>query len=189
MCGNLCQESFSNVVPDKYGHVCNLGSINLGSIHSKERLAEVARIACRMLNRGVQLTKNPDEITEAHNKRYQTIGIGIMGLHDYLAKEFGNYSNLAEVADIAECIEYHAALESVEIAKQQGSFEAFEFQGGKISTMTKRFADLGNGKYDWKYLQEQIDKHGIRNSQLTSPAPTTTTSIYQDASATFPANL
>ena len=185
LCGNLCQESFSNVVPDKYGHVCNLGSINLGSIHSKERLAEVARIACRMLNRGVQLTKNPDAITEAHNKRYQTIGIGIMGLHDYLAKEFGNYSNLAEIADIAECIEYHAALESVEIAKQQGSFEAFEFSGWKDGTMTKRFADLGNGKYDWKYLQDQIDKHGIRNSQLTSPAPTTTTSIYQDASATF----
>ena len=185
LCGNLCQESFSNVVPDKYGHVCNLGSINLGSIHSKERLAEVARIACRMLNRGVQLTKNPDEITEAHNKRYQTIGIGIMGLHDYLAKEFGNYSNLAEIADIAECIEYHAALESVEIAKQQGSFEAFEFSGWKDGTMTKRFTGLGNGKYDWKYLQEQIDKHGIRNSQLTSPAPTTTTSIYQDASATF----
>ena len=55
----------------------------------------------------------------------------------------------------------------------------------KDGTMTKLFADLGNGKYDWKYLQEQIDKHGIRNSQLTSPAPTTTTSIYQDASATF----
>jgi ribonucleoside-diphosphate reductase alpha chain len=31
----------------------------------------------------------------------------------------------------------------------------------------------------------EIDKHGIRNSQLTSPAPTTSTSIYQDASATF----
>jgi len=185
LCGNLCQESFSNVVPDKYGHVCNLGSINLGNIYSKERLAEVSRIACRMLNRGVELTKNPDSITEAHNKRYQTIGIGIMGLHDYLARDFTNYSDLMEIRDIAECIEYNAALESVEIAKEKGVFEAFEFSGWKDGSITAKFAGLGSGEYDWSFLQQKINKHGIRNSQLTSPAPTTSTSIYQDASATF----
>lgn len=185
LCGNLCQESFSNVVPDKYSHVCNLGSINLGNIYSEKRLAEVSRVACRMLNRGVQLTKNPDITTEEHNKRYQTIGIGIMGLHDYLAREFLNYNSHDVIREIAECIEYNAALESVDIAKIQGVFEAFEFSGWKDGSITKNFKSLGSGKYDWDYLQSQIDLHGIRNSQLTSPAPTTSTSIYQDASATF----
>lgn len=185
VCGNLCQESFSNVMPDKYGHVCNLGSINLANIKSMQRLAEVSKLACRILNRGVQLTKNPDEITEAHNLRYRTIGIGIMGLHDYLAKNFSSYRDIESISDIAECIEYNAVLESIEVAKELGSFEAFEFSKWKSGEMTQLFASKGNGKYDWKYAQGEIDKYGIHNSQLTSPAPTTTTSIYQDASATF----
>lgn len=184
-CGNLCKESFSNVKPDKLTHVCNLGSINLGNIKDKVRLAEVSRIACRILNRGVQLTKHPDATTKAHNLRYRTIGIGIMGMNDYLAREFNNYNDLAEIADIAECIEYNAVLESIEIAKELGSFEAFEFSEWKNGNMTWMFNQRSNGKYDWEYAQNQIDLHGIHNSQLTSPAPTTSTSIYQDASATY----
>lgn len=182
-CVNLCTESFSNVVADKYGHVCNLGSINMGNIMDFEHLSSVARKACRVLNSGIDLTKNPDGITEANNKRYKTIGIGVMGLHDYLAREFTNFSDKKLIAEIFECIEYNAVLESVEIAKERGSFGAFEFSEWKNGNMTKRFKSYSCGKYDWDFVQEQIDKYGIYNSQLTSPAPTTSTSISQDASA------
>ena len=183
VCGNLCQESYSNVKPDKYSHVCNLGSINLGNIRDMQHLAEVSRLACRILNRGVQLTKNPDATTEAHNKRYRTIGLGVMGLHDYFAREFTGYDNKELIADIFECIEYNAALESIALTKELGVFEAFEFSEWKNGNITRRFKGLGNGKYNWEKVQELIDVHGIHNSQLTSPAPTTSTSIYQDASA------
>lgn len=182
-CTNLCVESFSNVVADKYGHVCNLGSINLCNIKDLDHLASVARQACRILNSGIDLTKNPDDITEANNKRYRTIGIGVMGLHDCLAREFTGFNNHPLIAGIFECIEYNAILESVEIAKERGSFGAFEFSEWKNGNMTKRFKALGNGTYDWDYLQSQIDKYGLYNSQVTSPAPTTSTSISQDASA------
>lgn len=182
-CFNLCVESNSNVVADKYSHVCNLGSINMGNIKDFDELAEVARIACRILNSGVDLTQHPDSTTKAHNERYRTIGIGVMGLHDYLAREFTNYNNHALISKIFECIEYNAALESVELAKTRGSFGAFEYSEWKNGNMTKRFKELSCGEYDWDYLQSQIDLYGIFNSQLTSPAPTTTTSISQDASA------
>jgi len=182
-CGNLCQESYSNVVPDKYGHVCNLGSINMGNVKDFEELAKVSRLACRILNSGVDLTNHPDEITKLHNERYRTIGIGVMGLHDYLAREFTGYNDHKLIAKIFECIEYNAALESVEIAKERGAFEAFTYSEWKNGNMTKRFKSMGCGEYDWDYLQSQIDLYGIYNSQLTSPAPTTTTSISQDASA------
>lgn len=182
-CTNLCVESYSNVVADKYGHVCNLGSINMVNIQDFDHLAKVARSACRILNSGIDLTKNPDPITEANNKRYKTIGIGAMGLHDYLAREFKNFNDNALIAEISECIEYNAILESVEIAKERGSFEAFEFSEWKNGNMTRYFKSLGCGKYDWDYVQSQIDKHGLYNSQVTSPAPTTSTSISQDASA------
>jgi ribonucleoside-diphosphate reductase alpha chain len=184
-CVNLCTESFSNVKPEVYSHVCNLGSINMGSIRDMEHLAEVSRKACRILNRGVQLTKNPDETTEAHNKRYRTIGIGVMGLHDYLAREWSDFSDLDTISNIFECIQYNAALESVELAKELGVFEAFEHSKWKSGEMTREYAAKGCGKYDWDYLQQQIDLYGIHNSQLTSPAPTTSTSLYQDASASL----
>jgi len=180
---NLCVESFSNVKPDKYSHVCNLGSINMGNIKDMKHLAKVSQLACRILNRGTQLTKNPDITTEAHNKRYRTIGIGVMGLHDYFAREFTNYSDNALIADIFECIEYNAALESIELAKSLGTFEAFPSSEWCNGNMIKKFKALSNGKYDWEVVQGLINSFGIHNSQLTSPAPTTSTSIYQDASA------
>jgi len=183
VCSNLCTESYSNIKPDVYSHVCNLGSINMGNIKDMKHLAEVSQLACRILNRGTQLTKNPDVTTEDHNKRYRTIGIGVMGLHDYFAREFTNYSDNALIADIFECIEYNAALESIELAKSLGTFEAFPSSEWCNGNMTKKFKALSNGKYDWEVVQGLIDSFGIHNSQLTSPAPTTSTSIYQDASA------
>ena len=182
-CVNLCTESFSNVVPDKYGHVCNLGSINMGNIRDTQHLAEVSKIACKILNTGIEMTNHPDEITKAHNNRYRTIGIGVMGLHDYFAREWQSYSNTELISEIFECIEYNAALQSVELAKDKGWFGAFQYSGWKDGSMTSRFKQHGCGKYDWDSLQAQIDIHGICNSQLTSPAPTTSTSISQDASA------
>lgn len=185
VCTNLCIESFSNVKPDVYSHVCNLGSINLGNIRDFDHLAHVSRLACRILNRGVQLTKNPDSTTEAHNKRYRTIGIGVMGLHDYLAREWSSFNELGLIGELFECIQYNAALESVKLASELGVFEAYEHSLWKSGEMTDRYSQLGSGKWDWKALQSLIDVHGIHNSQLTSPAPTTSTSIYQDASATL----
>ena len=178
-----CTESYSNVVPDKYGHVCNLGSINMGNIKDFSELAKVSRIACRILNTGVDLTTHPDKITKDHNDRYKTIGIGVMGLHDYFAREFTSYKDHKLIAEIFECIEYNAALESISIAASKGSFGAFEYSEWKNGNMTQRFKSLGCGKYDWDALQKLIDTFGIHNSQLTSPAPTTSTSISQDSSA------
>lgn len=183
LCANLCVESYSNIKPDKYGHVCNLGSINLGNIKDFNHLARVSKIACRMLNAGVRLTKHPDQITSAHNQRFRTIGIGVMGLHDYLCREHLSFTNHNVIRQIFECIEFNAASESVELAKKYGTFEAYEHSGWANGAMCKKFAERSTGHYDWMALQEKIDQHGMHNSQLTSPAPTTSTSIYQDASS------
>jgi ribonucleoside-diphosphate reductase alpha chain len=182
---NLCVESYSNTKPDVYAHVCNLCSINLSNIKDMDELARVSRQACRMLEYGIELTNDPTAITKAHNQRFRTIGIGIMGLHDYLVKNKLTYKDLDVISEIAECIEYNAVLESIELAKQYGSFLAFEHSQWKTGEMTARFKKDGCGKYDWDYAQTLIDRHGMRHSQLTSPAPTTSTSVYQDCSSSF----
>jgi len=184
VCGNLCTESFSNVLPDVLGHVCNLGSINLGNIRDHEHLAKVTRIATRMLDYGISLTKSPDQINQDHNNLYRTIGIGQMGLHDYLAKNWLNFKSIKEIRDLSEVIEYNAILESVELAKEFGSFDAFENSDWKNGKQIEYFASNSReSQIAWMDVQKEIDKYGMRNSQLTSPAPTTSTSIYQDASA------
>lgn len=182
---NLCVESYSNVMPDKLGHVCNLCSINLSNIDSMEELAMVSRMSTRMLDFGIELTNSPDAITKLHNSTFRTIGIGQMGLHDYLAKNWLNFSDLSAIRELSECVEYNAALESVELAKKFGKFNAFESSRWANGEMTAEFAKHASGNYDWGHLQSLIDQFGIRNSQLTSPAPTTSTSIYQDCSASI----
>lgn len=185
---NLCTESFSNVLSDVYGHVCNLASINvanIANIRESDELAKVARLATKILDYAIELTNNPDDITYNHNKKYRTIGVGIMGLHDHLAKEFLNYTALDYIKEMAECIQYNAVSQSIEQAKLFCSFENFDNSMWATAELTSRYCkeSTNKEKYNWMNLQLEIDKHGMRNSQLTSPAPTTTTSIYQDASA------
>lgn len=182
-CVNLCTESFSNVKPDELGHVCNLASIVLGNIKDFKELAKISALTTKILDYGISLTNAPDAITSAHNDRYRTIGIGLQGLHDHLAREFMNFRDLDYIREIAECVEYNAALSSVELAKRFGTFEAFEHSEWKNGNRVAKFKEHASGNYDWDYLQEQINQFGIRNSQLTSPAPNTSTSIYMDSSA------
>ena len=182
-----CTESFSNIKSDTYGHVCNLASINLSNIdnvQTSDELAVVSKLATKLLDYGIELTNNPDKITSDHNQKYRTIGVGLMGLHDHLAKEFKNYSSLDYIREIAECVEYNAVLQSVEQAKLFGSFGNFGNSMWKSGELIAKFnCSTTNVKYDWNYAQKLIDQFGMRNSQLTSPAPTTSTSIYQDCSA------
>ena len=184
-CFNLCTESNSNVVADKYAHVCNLGSINVGNIETFDELEAVTRGAVRMLNYGSLLTNHPDEITKAHSERYRTIGIGVMGLHDYLAKKFSNFQDLETISLIFEHIQYSAIVESIEMAKVFGPFPAFEHSRWASGEMIQRYASQSKDPNKWNELQPLIDEYGIYNSQLTSPAPTTSTSISQDASASI----
>ena len=180
---NLCVESYSNVVPDKYGHVCNLASIVMGNIKNFDELGRISELTCTILNHGIELTSPPNDITKSHNDRYRTIGIGIMGLHDYLVREGLNFRDLDCIREISECIEYHAAKQSTVLSEQYGSFGAYTVSEWANGNMVEHFKKNASGRFDWDNLQTLINERGIRNSQLTSPAPTTSTSIYMDSSA------
>jgi ribonucleoside-diphosphate reductase alpha chain len=173
-------------MPDDMAHTCSLSSINLANIEDMEELAHVTKMTTKMLEYGLHLTRAPADITAKHIKTFRTIGIGIMGLHDFLAKRRMSYKRLDVIAEIAEVIQLSAAQESVELAKRFGSFEAYDTSTWKTGEQTDYFkGNSKNKKQDWENLQKEIDKYGIRHSQLTSPAPTTSTSIFQEASATF----
>lgn len=183
-CVNLCVESYSNVQADKYGHTCNLASIVAGRMNSFEDFRRESSFLTRVLSNGLDLTSNPDVISKNHNDRYRTIGVGVMSKHDWLVKNNKNYSDLDFITKTFEYVMYGCIEESIDLAKERGAYPAFDGSDWQNGTMIDKFKkESVSPELDWSYLQDQIDIHGIFNSQLTSPAPNTSTSLFMDSSA------
>lgn len=67
---------------------------------------------------------------------------------------------------------------SVELAKVEGPYESFP--GSPLSQGKFQFDLWGvkpySNRYDWEALRQEVMKHGARNSLLTAPMPTASTS-------------
>jgi ribonucleoside-diphosphate reductase alpha chain len=182
-CANLCTESYSVVKGDELAHTCNLASIVVGRIESNEEMIEMSKLCTRILDNGIQLTNPPIKESKKHNELFRTIGIGIQGLHDYVAKNNLHWKSYKKFQELAELIEFGAIQESIELAKERGKYPAFENSKWDTGEMITHFKKYSSGNVDWDSIETGLEKHGIRNSQLTSPAPNTSTSIFMDASA------
>ena len=182
-CVNLCVESFSVVKADTFAHTCNLASVVAGRMGSESEIIYTARLLTRILDNGIALTKAPIDISKAHNDRFRTIGVGIQGLHDYIARNFLSYNNTREITKLAELIEYGCVIESTQLAKERGAYPAFQGSEWDNGNKVKFFKANSVTDLDWDEAQRNMNIYGIRNSQMTSPAPNTSTSIFMDAAA------
>ena len=181
-CVNLCNESFSNVTSDM-SHTCNLLSIVAGRMEDLDDVREHGKLSVRMLDNGIALTNPPTGCSSKHNNRYRTIGVGIQGLHDYLAKNYSSYKDLTTISKFTESLEYGCVESSIELAKERGRYDAFEGSMWDTGEKIDYFKQYSRSDLDCDLLQKAINQYGIRNSQLTSPAPNTSTSIFMDAAA------
>jgi len=186
---NLCTESFSNVTPGKEAHCCNLVSLNLANIEDKE-LDRFSRIAVRMLDNTIEITHPPFEDAKTHNNKYRTIGVGCMGLADWLAKRRLTYGNLVEISELFEEIGYGCTRTSMELAQERGAYAAFEgsdWSKGLLigSKPVEWFLANAAKKERWKTLSEDIKTYGIRNSHITAIAPNTSSSLVQGCTASI----
>lgn len=180
-CFNLCTESTS-VVTAEYDHTCNIASVVVGRVPFDE-LAKYAAITTRILDNGIALTKPPTKESKAHNERFRTIGVGVQGLHDILAREGKGWGDEEFVTSVFEEIQLGCVQESVKLAKERGAYPAFKGSDWDNGVRIANFAKWSKKPEVWQALQEEINVVGIRNSQLTSPAPNTSTSIAMDAGA------
>lgn len=180
---NLCVESFSVVKPDQYAHTCNLASVVVGRCKDLEEVKEIAKIATEILDNGIELTDNPIDISGSHNERFRTIGVGIQGLCDWFAKERTSYKDAKNAAHLMEAIQYGCVEKSIDLAKIRGRYPAFVGSSWDSGEQISKYKRHKNSQQDWEALEEDLAKYGIRNSQLTSPAPNTSTSIFMDAGA------
>ena len=203
---NLCTESHSNIRPSKVHekyldgtttkqeaegglvHVCNLASINFANVDVDSDLEQACKIAVEFLDNAIDLTDVPIPEGQVHNIRYRTIGIGAMGLADYLAKNNILYTESACTVDkLFEKFALYTIKASIEIAKTKGTFEAYkgsDWDKGIILGRDREwFQQNAQNPKEWKEIFEGLKKYGIRNSQLTAIAPNTSTSLLQGCTA------
>ena len=185
LCGNLCQESFSNTRPDEYAHTCSLASLVVGRIPVQE-LSEKAALLTRLLNAGMEITKTPINESSNHVRDYRTIGVGIQGMADILAREWKTYDNLEFITEVAERIQYGCVSESINMAKEYSEYPKFKGSRWDIGDIFDEYhANSSCKDLDWLRLKAECKQWGIYNSQMTSPAPNTSTSLFMMASAGF----
>lgn len=203
--GNLCMESFSNFSPSKNFaeetaegngirtvklgevHTCNLVSLNMAEI-MREELESIVDTAVRMLDNTIDLTKTPTKESDKHNMQYRTIGVGTMGLADYLAREFMIYDeSMNDIDELFEEIALYSIKSSALLAKDRGEYPMFKgsmWDRGLFFQQDKEWY-IKNSKYadKWSEVFELVKKYGMRNGELTAIAPNTSTSLLMGATA------
>jgi len=187
---NLCTEIIQYSSPSEVA-VCNLASIGLPTCVDASRrtfdfdmLASVTRVVTRNLNKNIDINLYPVPEAETSNLRHRPIGIGVQGLADvFFMMELPYVSDAARQLnrDIFETIYYAAVSESCVLAKEQGPYESFP--GSPASQGRLQFdlwgVAVGQGRYSadaWAELAGDVRHHGLRNSLLTAPMPTASTS-------------
>ena len=185
LCANLCVESYSNTKPDEYAHTCSLASLVVGRVPVQE-LSEKAALLTRLLNAGMEITKTPINESSNHVRDYRTIGVGIQGMADILAREWKTYDNLEFITEVAERIQYGCVSESISMAKEYSEYPKFKGSRWDVGDIFDEYhANSVCEDLDWLRLKAECKQWGIYNSQMTSPAPNTSTSLFMMASAGF----
>ena len=166
---NPCAEQ---PLPD--GGCCNLGAVNLerfvddnGNFMIEEFKSTVA-IGTRFLDNVVDYNMDrhalEDQKKNATNDR--RVGLGILGLGDMLVKmgiQYDSEDALQTVDQIMQIFRDTSYETSIDLSSEKGTFPNFDWTGYSKSKFVKNLP---------KTLQNKIKKQGIRNSTLTTVAPT-----------------
>lgn len=163
-----------------YGCCC-LGSLNLTAFvrhaftdqasFDFDKFRQVTAVAIRMLDNTLDATVWPLEEQGHEASLKRRVGLGFTGLGDALAMLGHRYDEESAreiAAAISENMRDSAYLASVELAKERGAFPLFDAQKYLASGFAQRLPDS---------IRQAIAQFGIRNSHLTSIAPTGTISL------------
>ncbi|MFP5409710.1 MAG: adenosylcobalamin-dependent ribonucleoside-diphosphate reductase [Gammaproteobacteria bacterium] len=163
-----------------YG-ACDLGSLNLtafveapfspGARLDGVALADAARTAVRFLDDVIDVSRYPLTAQADEARRKRRVGLGITGLADaliLLGLDYGSEAARTLAATAMQTVRDAAYRASVDLAREKGSFPAFDAGTFLASGFAARLPDD---------LREAIAAHGLRNSHLLAIAPAGTISL------------
>jgi ribonucleoside-diphosphate reductase alpha chain len=205
-CGNiystqLCTEICQNSAPAKFleetienGQIviryepgetvtCNISSINIAKVYEEADIEVVIAVLARILDNIITLSKFPIKWAELTAQKYRAIGIGYLGLAEYLATRSMAYDSpeaRAHVDKLFEVYTYYTYRASVDLAKERGHYPLFpgsEHSKGIVlgKDATTLTSETMNAHLDWTSLLEEMKTAGTRFGYHSAPAPNTST--------------
>jgi ribonucleoside-diphosphate reductase alpha chain len=188
---NLCQEITLPTVPfesidDENGRIslCTLAALNWGRVKSPADFEKPAKLAVRFLDELLTYQGFPVKAAAMANDEFRPLGVGIVNLAYFLAKNGVKYdeSALPIVDEYAEAFSYYLIKASVDLAEEKGACESAmtktKYGQGIMPIDTRKLAvdELVPHveRQDWAGLREKAKRVGIRNATLMALMPAET---------------
>lgn len=174
---NLCSE----LPLPAYG-MCCLGSLVLpkflsGKNTNWKKLEASIDIAVRFLDDVLDVNFYPIKETEEITRDSRRIGLGVMGLHDYLMAKgicYGSERSVMEVERLFRFMRDTAYKSSIKLSTEKGAFPKFSRVQYSHASFIKKLPAK---------IRMDIKKSGIRNCVALSCQPTGTSSLIADVSS------
>lgn len=196
LCTEICQNTSSTqftseeidggdiVIRYKPGDlvVCNLASINIAQVGDEKTMKKTFPVLLRVLDNVITLNYYPIKEAQRTAMLYRSIGIGYLGLAEYLATRKLSYETVEArnaVDTLFERYAYYTYKASIDLAKERGSYELYKGSEYEKGILLGKKADwfIGNTPHpeQWKSLFVGMKKYGVRFGYHTAPAPNTST--------------
>ena len=195
ICQNTAPSKFVSETVDEQGNVnikyapgetvvCNLASINIAKVFKDKDIHDVTSVAMRILDNVIDLNYYPIKESELTSKKYRSVGLGFLGLAEYLAVHHLAYDSKEAREDVDKIMEkfaYEALSASNELAEERGKYELYEGSErskgivmGKDAAWFKKNSAMSD---KWQKLLEKMKKTGLRFGYHLAPAPNTSTAL------------
>ncbi|GGB00436.1 class 1b ribonucleoside-diphosphate reductase subunit alpha [Macrococcus hajekii] len=213
---NLCTEIFqlqeTSVINDygtedeiKRDISCNLGSLNIVNVMESGKVKESVHIGMDALTTVSDEAdiKNAPGVAKA-NRELHSVGLGVMNLHGYLAKNKIAYES-DEAKDFVNTffmmLNFYSIERSMEIAKERqevyADFDKSDYKSGKYFEryINESFAPKSDkvlalfdnihipNEEDWQDLSDKVKEHGLFHAYRLAIAPTQSISYVQNATS------
>lgn len=184
---------------------CNLGSLNIANVMEHKNMYEAVFAAMKALTSVSNMSHvdNAPGVIKA-NDELHSVGLGVMNLHGYLAKNLIPYDSdeAKEFADVFfAAMNYYSILASMHIARKTKTtfkdFDKSEYANGNYFTkylendylpkspiVEKLFEGIDlPTKENWATLARRVKKHGLYHAYRLAIAPTQSISYVQNATS------
>lgn len=155
--------------------VCTLGHINLAAVYDEARhdvdwdaLRTTVQMGTRFLDNIVDATPYFFEQNYENQQRERRIGLGTLGLGELLIRlgiRYGSPESIQFIDKLYRFIATEAYLYDVELAKEKGTFPAFDAEKYLQSGFMQRMPEE---------VRRAIGQYGTRNVTILTQAPTGT---------------
>ncbi|HHH12333.1 MAG TPA: ribonucleoside-diphosphate reductase subunit alpha [Candidatus Moranbacteria bacterium] len=162
--------------------VCNLASINIAKVNEEKMINRVLPVAMRVLDNVITLNYYPLREAAATAERYRSVGLGYLGLAEYLATRKIAYDSpeARRIVDgLFELYTLATYRASVDLARERGAYPLYkgsDYDRGKIlGKKVSWFVRETSRPREWKEVFADMKKYGLRFAYHTAPAPNTST--------------